>query len=277
METKNKGKIKVTKNTFLKPSSRQISETPNNQIISVKVGDIIEFDVLDINHFNHYCFESVKPLNGYKRWYIFQGHAELITNNIPTLPSVTTPIVNNNNNELVEIKGVPFLAQYDNDYAASSSCFLTCISMVLLQLGYKPKNPEVQLEDELFIKAQDTEINRFDGYSLIKLIESLGYNATYTKTATVLDLKNNLKNNIPCILGTYMTSAGHIICLIGYSDKNKYYLAHDPWGKCIETDNYDFDFSGNSITYSYDLINRLGSPESISNPQDFWLMTITNK
>lgn len=274
METKIKGKIKVTKNTFLKPSSRQVSETPNHQLVSVKEGDIIDFEALDSNHFSHYCFESLKPLNGFKRWYIFQGHAQLLTDTTPIPPSVATPIVNN---ELVEIKGVPFLAQYDNDYAASSSCFLTCISMVLLYLGHKPTNPKIQLEDELFIKALDTNINRFDGYSLVKLIEGLGYKASYTKTATTLDLKTNIKNNIPCILGTYMTSAGHIICLTGYSDKNKYYLAHDPWGKCIDTDNYNFDEIGNSVIYSYDLINRLGSPESITNPQDFWLMTINNK
>lgn len=274
METRTKGKIKVTRNTFLKPSSRQVSETSNTQLVSVKEGDILEFDVIDINHFNHYCFESVKPINGFKRWYIFQGHSELLNNDTNIKPSISVPIINSDS---IEIKGVPFLAQYDNDYAASSSCFLTCISMVLSFLGQKPTNPKLQLEDELFLKAQNNNINRFDGESLVKLVEILGYKCSFTRKATTNDIKTNLRNNIPCILGTYMTSAGHIICLIGYSDKDKYYIAHDPWGGCIDQDNYDFQVKGESLKYSYDLVNRLGSPESEDNPQDFWLMTITSK
>lgn len=277
METRIKGKIKVVRNTFLKPSSRQVSETPNTQLVSVKVGDILEYDAIDINHYNHYCFEASKPINGFKRWYIFQGHSELIKkedNTTSTKPLVSTPIPNN---DYIEIKGVPFFPQYDNDYAASSSCFLTCISMVLSYLGHKPSNNDLQLEDELFLNAQNSNINRFDGFSLVKLVEALGYKCNFTKEATTEDIKNNLRNNIPCILGTYMTSAGHIICLTGYSDKEKYYIAHDPWGGCIDQDNYDFQVKGESLKYSYELINRLGSPESPSNPQDFWVMTITKK
>lgn len=272
MEAHIKGKIRVTRNTFLKPSSRQVTETPNTQLVTVKEGEIIDFDALDTNHFSHYCFESVKPINGYKRWYIFQGHAELVTTTPTLKPHPPIPIINN---ELVEIKEVPFLAQYDNDYAASSSCFLTCISMVLLYLGHKPTNPKVQLEDELFLKAQNSGVNRFDGYSLSKLIEGMGYNCAYTQQATTQDIKNNLRNNIPCILGTYMTSAGHIICLTGYSDKDNYYLAHDPWGRCVDKDDYDFQSKGEHLKYPYELINRLGSPESPSDPKDFWVMTIT--
>lgn len=276
METRAKGKLRIIRNTFLKPSSRQASETTNIQMVPMKVGDVIEYDAIDINHFSHYCLEAVTPISGYKRWYIFQGHAEIVGNesNTDIKPVLPSPTVNT---DLIQIKGVPFLAQYDNDYAASSSCFLTCISMVLTYLGHKSTNPKIQLEDELFIKAQNTGINRFDGYSLCNLVESLGYKCQFTQQGSTNDIKNNIRNNIPCILGTYMTSAGHIICLLGFCDKEGYYLAHDPWGKCISQDNYDFQAKGDYIKYPYTLVNKLGSPESENNPRDFWIMTITRK
>jgi hypothetical protein len=171
----------------------------------------------------------------------------------------------------MQLKNFPYFSQLDNLNNPSGSCNVTAIAMCLHYLGIKPPRSG-QLEDEMYEKMIAMGLNRHDPLHLKRLAESYpGIKDEFTNTGTLEDIRHALDEGKPCVIHGYFTSFGHIVVVVGYHDTGL--IVHDPYGEWFES-GYDTATSGEGLHYSYGMISRLCSPESVQSPRDIWLHRI---
>lgn len=266
--------ILITQNTVMKPGIEQSSLYDPEDLHPVTQDAKFPISVYGMDR-GHFLIELRTPIKGFTRWYVFQNHARILSSGQPL--QISTP--SNNKGRVIKkpkeiILPVRFKAQYDNAYQPNSSCFLTSVAMILDYHGVRPKNPNQQLEDELYLYMVNRGMHRLDGNQIAEVVRVYGFDATYTTTASFTDIKKELDAERPCTIGGYFTHNGHIICLIGYSDAKTDFLAHDPWGRALRGGGYDFSHTGEAIWYDYNHIAEECSPESKSNPRHCWCLFI---
>lgn len=165
---------------------------------------------------------------------------------------------------------VPCHSQLNNKYNPSGSCNVTSIAMTLRYYGIKATK-ERQLEDELYVAMEAQGLSRHEPYDLKEIAEQYGVYDDLTTTGSLQDIKDALDSGYPCVLHGYFTRFGHIITVIGYNDQG--FIVNDPYGEWHSW-GYDTNASGCGLVYSYDLIARTCSPESIGNPKNIYLHRI---
>ena len=128
---------------------------------------------------------------------------------------------------------------------------------------------EAQLEDQVYRRHERNGWSRHDPFGIKQCLQS--YPDVFddlTTAGSLADIREAIDFGLPCIIHGYFTRFGHIVVVIGYDEKGL--IIHDPYGEYHAT-GYDTYASGASLHYSYDLICRTCSPESIQDPCHIWL------
>jgi hypothetical protein len=173
------------------------------------------------------------------------------------------------------IPDFPFASQRDNFYNPSGACNVTCIGMCLKHKGIRGDGSYPQLEDQLYARSTHRGYSRHSPEGLKQLAESYpGICNNFTESGSFNDIKEALSENIGCVLHGYFTRFGHIVVAKGWDQKGL--IINDPWGEWNAW-GYDHSVTGENLHYSYNLIARVCSPESIANPSHIWLHRISNK
>jgi hypothetical protein len=156
----------------------------------------------------------------------------------------------------VEIN-VPYFSQRDNPQFSWSTCNVTSIAMVFYYYGVRSKSGG-QLEDELLQWCVDRygEGCQTDNSILSILIKAYGFKTSFSTTRKWAQIKDELVNRRPVVLGGDFTASGHILTVIGYTPQG--YLVNDPWGNALT--GYD-DTEGRKLLYPYDYIDRVAGPD----------------
>ncbi|MGL5062853.1 MAG: glycoside hydrolase family protein [Microcoleus sp.] len=157
---------------------------------------------------------------------------------------------------------VAYKSQMDNENNPTGSCNVTSSAMCLEYWGIKSPNSR-QLEDLLYEWLRENGLSRHDPNHIKQAIEHFGCKDDFTTRATIPEIKKALDNGIPVIVHGYFTSFGHIIVLIGYSEKG--FIVLDPYGEWT-AGGYDRNEpskpnKGERIVYSYGLIERTCLPD----------------
>jgi len=173
------------------------------------------------------------------------------------------------------IPNFPFLSQRDNYFNPSGACNVTSVAMCLLNAGIRGDGSYEQLEDQLYARCTDRGYSRHSPQGLKQLAESYpNIRNNFTDCGTFDDIREALTEGIGCVLHGYFTRFGHIIAVKGYDERGL--IVNDPWGEWNAW-GYDHSVTGEDLHYSFNLIARLCSPESIGNPSHLWLHRIGQK
>ena len=161
-----------------------------------------------------------------------------------------------------------YFHQLDNGTDPYGSCNVSSLAMALSELGVNVT------PDKLYARANQLGMHVGDPQTLVHLASEHGVTDLFTDRGTfagmrkALDLKRNL------ILHGYWTGPGHIIAVDSY-DANGLKV-NDPYGEWF-WDGYDTSVSGEGLHYSWNMIARLCSPESINNPSHIWFHQLYKK
>jgi hypothetical protein len=152
---------------------------------------------------------------------------------------------------------VPYFSQRDNPRLSWATCNVTSIAMVMYYYGVRSKYGG-QLEDELLQWCLDRygEGSQTDNMVLSKLIQAYGFKTSFSTTRKWAEVKEELINNRPVVLGGLFTHGGHIVTVTGYNDKG--YIVNDPWGDAVS--GYT-DTEGRRRVYSYAYVDRVAGPD----------------
>ncbi|MGB7708803.1 MAG: C39 family peptidase [Microcoleus sp.] len=169
----------------------------------------------------------------------------------------------------MQLSNFPYFSQLDNAQNPSGSCNVTAIAMCLSYLGIRPYDRDQQLEDELYEKCTNNGWSRHDPLGLKRVAESYnGIKDSFTATGTLDNIRRALEAGMPCVIHGYFTRIGHIITVVGFDENGL--IVNDPYGEWFES-GYNTQVSGESLHYSYSMISRLCSPESVDSPRHIWL------
>jgi len=152
---------------------------------------------------------------------------------------------------------VPYFSQRDNPRFYWSTCNVTSIAMVMYYYGVRPKWGG-QLEDELlqWCFNYGGTGSQTDHNVLSALIRAYGFKSSFSTTRYWSDLKTELINRRPVVIGVDTTPSGHILTVIGYN--NQGYIVNDPWGDAYT--GYS-NTEGRRIIYSYGYMNQVAGPD----------------
>ncbi|MEL7036425.1 MAG: C39 family peptidase [Cyanobacteria bacterium J06592_8] len=152
---------------------------------------------------------------------------------------------------------VPYFSQRDNPRYSWSTCNVTSIAMVLYYYGLRPQYGG-QLEDELLQwtlnyagAGAQTEHN-----VLTALIRAYGFQSSFSTTRRWSQVREELINGRPVVIGADTTAAGHIFPIIGYNSYG--YRVNDPWGDAYT--GY-VNTEGRRLLYSYGYLNQVAGPD----------------
>jgi len=179
--------------------------------------------------------------------YVFPSYAQLRRGGQPFNPNPPQLELN-----------VPYFSQRDNPRSPDATCNVTSISMALYYLGVRPKTSR-PLEDELlqWIIDRYGYDQQTDNTILVQLIRAYGFpKSTFSTTRQWAEVRNELTNRRPVVLGGDFTASGHIVCLIGYTPQG--YLVNDPWGNAL-TGYTSYD--GSKLVYPYRYMDQVAGPD----------------
>lgn len=172
------------------------------------------------------------------------------------------------------IRDFPYLSQTDNELNPSGACNVTSVAMCLSHLGIRGDASYFQLEDQVYQRCLDNDWSRHDPLGLKAVAESYpNIRDHLTTNGSLIDIKQALTSGQPCVIHGYFTRFGHIVAVHGFDDKGLF--VNDPWGEWFDwgyfRNDEDYPERGKNVHYSWGLISRLCSPESLANPQHIWL------
>lgn len=152
---------------------------------------------------------------------------------------------------------VPYFSQRDNPRFYWSTCNVTSIAMVMYYYGVRSKDGG-QLEDELlqWCLNKGGEGAQTDNAVLTQLIQAYGFKTSFSTTRKWQDIKDELTNGRPVVVGGMFTHGGHIVTFIGFSSQG--YLVNDPWGDALS--GYS-DMEGRKVLYPYDYVDEVAGPD----------------
>lgn len=163
---------------------------------------------------------------------------------------------------------VPYFSQRDNPRFNWSTCNVTSIAMVFYYYGVRARGGG-QLEDELlqWCLNKAGEGSQTLHTVLTQLIQAYGFKTSFSTTRQWSEVKTELIDRRPVVLGGDFTATGHIVCLIGYNSQG--YIVNDPWGNALT--GYA-DTEGRKLLYPYSYIDRVAGPDG-----KVWAHFITKK
>lgn len=256
--------------TFLKKEKVDSSQLSPQQLVPVETGRQYKIEqVLETSG------KSIKVRLAYGSgdWWLFQPHWKSA---VAVSASAAAPAAGPSPERVVDpskphLLDVPYLSQLDNRQNPTGSCNVTCVAMCLTYLGM-PHPPGTQLEDALYLKMEKLGWSRHDPHDLKALIDSYpGYKDIFRQNGGFKDIQTSIDAGNPVIIHGYFTKFGHIIVVRGYDDKGL--IVNDPYGEYFSS-GYDTSRPGKKLHYSYGLIARTCSPESVANPKNIWYHTV---
>ncbi|OLP16537.1 hypothetical protein BST81_20260 [Leptolyngbya sp. 'hensonii'] len=164
---------------------------------------------------------------------------------------------------------VPYFSQRDNPRLSWATCNVTAIGMVMYFYGVRSQQGG-QLEDELLQWCFDRygQGSQTDNMVLSQLIKAYGFNTSFSTTRRWSQVRDELVNGRPVVLGGLFTHGGHIVTLVGYTPLG--YLVNDPWGDALS--GYT-NMEGRKLLYPYSYVDQKAGPDGgvwahfISRPQ----------
>ena len=260
--------IQAITETFLKKEKLDSSLLAPNQMVPVETGRQWKIEArLETDGQS----QKVRLAYGAGEWWIYLPHwstpGEAVVASAQSLATPAATPVATGSHDLA----VPYFSQLNNRNNPTGSCNVTCVAMCLCYLGM-PRPSGIQLEDELYSKMEKMGWDRHDPQDLKHLIESYpGYKDIFRHNGTFNDIKTSIDAGNPVIIHGYFTRSGHIIVIRGYDETG--FIVNDPYGEWFSS-GYDNSRSGEHLHYSYGLIARTCSPETVSNPQNIWYHTV---
>ena len=155
---------------------------------------------------------------------------------------------------------VPYKSQTDNKYAPFSACNVTSLAMCLSYCGVKGDGSYLQLEDEIFARAQQYGWNRFSPQGLKDICESYEVEDDLTISGTLADIRDAIVEEKPVIVHGFFTEPGHLLVIKGFGENG--FIVHDPYGEIMAgrgTHSWYYQINGGGVIYGEDLhySNRL--------------------
>lgn len=190
---------------------------------------------------------------GIKTWFIYKEHIQIFDE----------PKTKESNKGY--LLSIDYYYQLDNYNHPYTSCFLTCVAMLLS--FYKIK----VTPDQLYNKCLDLGYDRFSHQDIVEIVKSYGVNYYATTSGTLKELKKTVEK-APVILGTYLTEGTHIVLVVGRDDSaydgRGAFIVNDPYGEFTHNGYIHTPTAGKETLYSYGLISQVGAPEGDGN---YWL------
>ncbi len=151
---------------------------------------------------------------------------------------------------------VPYFSQRDNPRYSWATCNVTSIAMILYYYGRRSQGG--QLEDELLQWCLNRygEGSQTDNAVLSEMIKAYGFKTSFSTTRKWSEVKEELINGRPVVLGGYFTHGGHIITVVGFTPQG--YIVNDPWGDALS--GY-YDTEGRKLLYPYAYVDRVAGPD----------------
>lgn len=153
---------------------------------------------------------------------------------------------------------VPYFTQRDNPRSPNSTCNVTSIAMALYYFGVRSRQGG-QLENELlqWVMNKYGSDRQTDNAILSELIKAYGFpKSSFSTRRKWAEVKSELMNRRPVVLGGDFTASGHIVCLIGFTPQG--YVVNDPWGDAL-TGYTSYD--GRKLIYPYSYMDRVAGPD----------------
>jgi GH24 family phage-related lysozyme (muramidase) len=262
--------IEAITETFLKKEKLDSTQLAPHQLVPVETGRQWKIEKTLQKEGNS---QQVRLAYGAGDWWIYLPHWKSPTMPVVTAPSPGAPVSGTAPEDVTGSRDlkVPYFSQLDNRYNPTGSCNVTSVAMCLCYLGM-PRPNGVQLEDELYQKLEALGRSRHDPYQLKYLIETYpGYKDIFRENGTFQSIKTSINAGNPVIIHGYFTTFGHIIVIRGYDEKG--FIVNDPNGEWFSS-GYDTSRRGEGLHYSYNLIARTCSPESVNDPRHIWFHTV---
>ncbi|MBD2177359.1 C39 family peptidase [Pseudanabaena sp. FACHB-1998] len=227
----------IKQNTVLKKRPIDSRQLAPSDLAPLTAGDIYGIDSFSLSdiHFQVTLNEDVPPLGN--SGYIFAGHVTLQQGGKPLEIAPRQKVL-----------GVPYFSQLDNPRDPYVTCNVTSIAMVLAFHGKRSRNPQQQLEDELYqwIINKYGAQSRTDNQALQALYRAYGFGGEFSTSRTWSQIRQEIIANRPVVIGGYFTHGGHIICIIGFDEQG--FIVHDPYGNALT--GYS-QTEGKSLRYPY--------------------------
>jgi hypothetical protein len=214
--------LTVKQNTVFKKRPIEARQLSASELAPLTAGDIFGIDSYSLTdiHFQVTLNEDVPPLG--KSGFVFVGHVTLQQGNkaIEIVPKR-------------KVLGVPYFSQLDNPRDPFVTCNVTSIAMVMSFHGKRSRNPQQQLEDELYqwIINKYGAQSRSDNAVLQNLYRTYGFGGGFRTDRTWSQIKQEIIENRPVVIGGYFTHGGHIICIIGFDEFG--FIVNDPYGNAL--------------------------------------------
>ena len=155
---------------------------------------------------------------------------------------------------------VPYRSQTDNAINPYGSCNVTSLAMGMLYYGIAETNQ--QLEDEIYQYCEAYGYSRHSPYDLACVFESFSKKAgkpcfdNFSVWGTREKIKAHIDTGHPVITHGYWTNFGHILVILGYTDRG--FIVHDPYGEWYAS-RYDINSpskpnKGMARVYSYQMM-----------------------
>lgn len=252
-------RLKIINKTPLKSRPIPYIELNTKYIYWLEINTELVVDILreKDNHLEVKLLTSnLKDLPvGIRVWYIYKEHIEVTEES-------KNPVTSSNSKTSLK---TDYYYQLNNNYQPYTSCFLSCVAMLLS--FYKVK----VTPDELYNKCLDLGYDRFSHQDIAAILESYGVNYTPKTNGTFKEIKDTLKK-APVILGTFLTEGTHIVLLTGFDDEaydeRGAFVVNDPYGEFSHNGYIHTPTAGKETLYSYSLIKQVGAPEGDGN---YWI------
>jgi len=252
-------KLKIINKTPLKSRPIPFIELDSKYFYWLEINTEIVVDILreKDNHLEVKLLTSnLKDLPvGVRVWYIYKEHVDITEES-------KNPVTSSNSKTSLK---TDYYYQLYNNYQPYTSCFLSCVAMLLS--FYKIK----VTPDALYNKCLDLGYDRFSHQDISAIMNSYGVKYTPITTGTFQEIKDAVKK-APVILGTFLTEGTHIILLVG-SDYDAYdgvgaFIVNDPYGEFTHNGYIHSPTAGKETLYSFPLIKQVGAPEGDGN---YWV------
>ncbi len=214
--------VTIKQNTVFKKRPIDSRQLAANELVPLTAGAVYGLDSYSLTdiHFQVTLNEDVPNFG--RSGYVFAGHVTLQKGNKPIEITPKSKIL-----------GVPYFSQLDNPRDPFVTCNVTSIAMVLAFHGVRSRNPQQQLEDELYQWVIDRygRQARTDNAVLQKLYQGYGFGGGFSTARKWSQIKQELIENRPVVIGGYFTHGGHIVCIIGFDEHG--YIVNDPYGDAL--------------------------------------------
>ena len=149
-----------------------------------------------------------------------------------------------------KILSVPYVHQVIDtppDFTdGKKACGATSLAMILAYYG-KISKPYGNHVPEIHEYVYDSEAGGAVWALMVEYAKNQGLDSLIDWSPSFQEAQKEIDNGYPLILSTQLTSQGHIIATIGYTDKGEVIVANDPAGYFVS-----WEYDGAAVKYSWD-------------------------